>query len=721
MKKKLKFKGIKKISVFVFFLPILLNMAIMAQPFAFIKDKTLTLDNGVIRRKIEFEKDGGVNSMNLILLKHNTEFLNQWQDSEFSFLLNEKYYSSKDAWKFVSCEIIKGEYQGEGAEVVVERNDIGVRLKITYLLYPELPIIRKKIEFINTGKKEIKLEAVDVEKFIISEAYTGQDSWIMRNYARQKTLETYIGDKFDPVIVLHQVNKSRGIVLGNETPGVLKRTTAFLKQGLVSIGLTYPDQPFAFRKWIQSGDSWVSPWVFSGLYDHCDDPYVPINTQVNDFVRKHLGVRININPNKPGLVYNTWIPFQHQINEKLIYELIDAAADCGAEKFVIDDGWTKKYGDWEVDSVKFPNGLKPIFDYIKSKGMKPGIWISIAAAQPESKVYQNHPEWLARRADGSPFNLQSDQDRMYQSTINIEAHTMCMTTGWKDHIKNIILRMVKEYGLEYVKADYATVTGAYTLNKSRSGCHAPGHLHHDRNESLLELYRSTWQLFDEIHSEVPELFIDCTYETMGGLQLIDLDMCKHAEGNWLSNFHEKAPLGAFRVRQMAWWRSPVIPAGAMVIGNQVLDDPQFELSLKSLAGTFPIALGDPRKLTKDQRMRIKSWATWLRSIQKKYNYMIYRQDLPGFAEPQEGCWDGFQRINTDNKSGGIVGVFRQNAADEERYVRIQMLVPDAIYEIFIAPEGKKIISLTGKELSEKGFKVRLKNACDGNVYEIRKK
>jgi hypothetical protein len=50
-----------------------------------------------------------------------------------------------------------------------------------------------------------------------------------------------------------------------------------------------------------------------------------------------------------------------------------------------------------------------------------------------------------------------------------------------------------------------------------------------------------------------------------------------------------------------------------------------------------------------------------------------------------------------------------------------MLVPDAIYEIFIAPEGKKIISLTGKELSEKGFKVRLKNACDGNVYEIRKK
>ena len=58
-------------------------------------------------------------------------------------------------------------------------------------------------------------------------------------------------------------------------------------------------------------------------------------------------------------------------------------------------------------------------------------------------------------------------------------------------------------------------------------------------------------------------------------------MCKHAEGNWLSNFGEEAPLGSLRVRQMSWWRLPVIPATAMVIGNQRFDDPHFELSLMS--------------------------------------------------------------------------------------------------------------------------------------------
>ena len=31
------------------------------------------------------------------------------------------------------------------------------------------------------------------------------------------------------------------------------------------------------------------------------------------------------------------------------------------------------HGDWEPDKKKIPDGLKPVFDYIKSLGMKPGL------------------------------------------------------------------------------------------------------------------------------------------------------------------------------------------------------------------------------------------------------------------------------------------------------------------------------------------------------------
>jgi len=232
------------------------------------------------------------------------------------------------------------------------------------------------------------------------------------------------------------------------------------------------------------------------------------------------------------------------------------------------------------------------------------------------------------------------------------------------------------------------------------------------------MYRRTWSLFDDLHKEVPELFIDCTFETMGALQLIDLDMCKHAEGNWLSNFGEKAPLGSMRVRQMSWWRSPIIPSTAMVIGNQRFDDPDFELSLMSLAGSLPIVLGDPRLLTKEKRARMKNWANWLRKMQKDHDFMSFRQDLYGYGEPAEGNWDGYQRINSESHKGGIVGIFRQGSPENKRLVTVHCLDPASVYEVRKAPTGDMVMKATGKELSETGFLVTFNKNYDGAVFEI---
>jgi len=42
----------------------------------------------------------------------------------------------------------------------------------------------------------------------------------------------------------------------------------------------------------------------------------------------------------------------------------------------IDDGWEKAYGDWTVDTVKFPAGLAPLVQQIQAAGALPGIWIA---------------------------------------------------------------------------------------------------------------------------------------------------------------------------------------------------------------------------------------------------------------------------------------------------------------------------------------------------------
>ena len=702
--------------------PMLLTLALTlvtgfghSQPYSRWDGESLILDNGVIRRMIRMEQPlGKIFSSSMQLSDDGQEFLTAGTE-EFAFSLNGKRFSGADTWSFISTSPVQDEIGGHGAEVTLESVENKIRISITYLLYPDLPVIRKKITFTNLSGKDQCLESVDLESLRFDQSGTGTECWVMHDYGRQKSLGQYIGNWYDPVVIVHEVVLRRGIILGNEAPGVMKRTTAFLKPDQVTTGLTHADQQFGFRKWLKPGIPWESTWVFTGIYGASDEPYAALNGPVNDYVRRHLGTRLSKIPEKPVLIYDTWEPFFHNINDTLVYELADALAECGIEEFIIDDGWRTSYGDWDIETIKFPGGLRPLFDYIKAKGMKPGLWISLAAAEPNSRVFREHSEWLVRKADGSPINLHADDDRMF----GWESYSMCLTTDWYEHIKGVILNLVKEHGLEYIKGDFAAVTGAYTTDKSRSGCHATNHpLHADRNESMLELYRRTWQLFDELHAEAPDLYIDCTFETMGALQLIDLDMCKHAEGNWLSNFSEKAPGGSLRVRQMAWWRSPIIPAATMIIGNQKFEDPEFELSLMSLTGSLPVVLGDPRLLSTAQRARIKTWANWMKAMQAEHDFMSFRQDLQGYGEPAEGNWDGFQRINSETGSGGIIGIFRQGSHETRRTLSVQFLDPAAQYEVKKAPSGEVIHRASGEELAVKGFEIELPKQYDGAVLEI---
>ena len=150
----------------------------------------------------------------------------------------------------------------------------------------------------------------------------------------------------------------------------------------------------------------------------------------------------------------------------------------------------------------------------------------------------------------------------------------------------------------------------------------------------------------------------------------------------------------------------------------MMDREDHILALKSLAGTLPIMLGDPRKLSDEERKEFRSWTDWLKNLEDQHHFMSFRQDLPGFGEPAAGFWDGFARINVDTQSGGIVGVFRENAAESSRIVTVRDLNPESKYDVFQGPDRKKVATLTGKELEEKGFIVHLEKRKDGELFEI---
>lgn len=685
----------------------------------------ITLDNGVIRRNIEIDEEKGtVQTTSMFLKDNDRNFVNGDATLEFCFVIDDKTYSGQSKWVYLRHSVAKDEHNGEGVTLTVRGTGVlsAFELDITYLLYPDLPVIRKYITFRNKGNKALKLESPDVENLRMNWSLTS--SVVYANYARQKRLGTYIGDWDDPLVIVHDFDRHEGIALGNEAPGVTKRTAYHDIYENVSIGLTHADQHYPFRKWLEPGESWTSPEVFIALYDKTENPWDVINSTVSDFTRRHMGIRLAGLKEKPVFVYNTWYPFRHDIDAELIAELADAAVDCGIEEFIIDDGWQRNYyhsdkeyggpvGDWIVNEKKFPDGMAPVFDLIKSKGMKPGLWMSLGSAHASSRVFREHKEWFIKDINGNYTNLHSDWVK--------DMFTACFSTDWNDYIKGKIEEMVRDFGLEYVKLDFSIVTSAYVVNPARTGCFATDHPYHkDHNESYLNNFRRLMDTFDELHSTAPDLFIDCTFETMGKLQLIDYSTVKHAEGDWLSNFEEPSPDGALRVRSLAWWRTPVIPAGACVIGNLPLDSKDLEFDFLSLTGTLPIMLGDPRKLSDDSKKMLRSWSDWLRKMQETYDYMLYRQDLKCFGAPMEGHWDGWARINTDTKEGGIIGVFRQGAVEQSRLVMVDWLDPDAEYAVIGARGGREVARMTGEQLRKQGFKVKMEKKYQGRLFEIRK-
>jgi len=85
----------------------------------------------------------------------------------------------------------------------------------------------------------------------------------------------------------------------------------------------------------------------------------------------------------PPMGWNSWNCFRENVDEVKVKAIADAMVssgmkDAGYLYLVIDDGWMTKSRDVNghiiVNTEKFPNGIKPLSDYIHSLGLKFGIY-----------------------------------------------------------------------------------------------------------------------------------------------------------------------------------------------------------------------------------------------------------------------------------------------------------------------------------------------------------
>ncbi|GLW67966.1 hypothetical protein Kpho02_02650 [Kitasatospora phosalacinea] len=141
--------------------------------------------------------------------------------------------------------------------------------------------------------------------------------------------------------------------------------------------------------------------------------------------------------------------------------LVDAAAEAGAEYFVIDAGWYADQGEnwwagvgaWEPSASRFPGprGIHEVLDRIRERGMVPGLWLEPEAVGASSPLAQSLPAEAFFRRDGE--RVEEGGGRHHLDLRHPAARA---------HLDAVVDRLVGEWGVGYLKLDHNTDPGPGT-------------------------------------------------------------------------------------------------------------------------------------------------------------------------------------------------------------------------------------------------------------------
>jgi disulfide oxidoreductase YuzD len=225
---------------------------------------------------------------------------------------------------------------------------------------------------------QIRLEHVYVEKGANTPSSIGTHQVsALEGYRWTGTSSTY-GDIDDskpreiiPWSLVERTDSQTGWYAGIEFSG---RTRILLERKTNSLhgaaGLNPDPAPFKTR--LKPGESFETPIVFVGGFDHSPDD---AGNVLRRWVRAVLGnPETWKNSSYPLVVNNSWGGGM-KVNDELARRMIADAASLGVDMFHMDAGWFRGVGDWHPNPEKFPQGLAAIADDAHQHGLKFGLWV----------------------------------------------------------------------------------------------------------------------------------------------------------------------------------------------------------------------------------------------------------------------------------------------------------------------------------------------------------
>ena len=605
---------------------------------------------------------------------------------------------------YVSHEIYKGKHALEGLPatfgseadvttlVITCRDQVsGLIAELSYSAFEDVDAIARSVRVINGSGETIRLERVmssclDMENRDF-DVLTLHGSWARERRMERKPLGHGVygvsslrgesSHQEHPFMALLSKNADQrtGDVYGFH----FAYSGNFLAQaernqfGNIRVLMGINPEEFTWK--LEAGECFQAPEV---LLVYSYEGLGGMTRTYHDLYRRHMIRSPWLHKKRPILI-NNWEATYFDFTAEKIVDIARESAKLGIEMLVLDDGWfgnrfddNRSLGDWQVNEEKIQGGMGRLAEEINKLGMKFGLWFEPEMISPESKLYEEHPDWAIQIPGRRACRARN------QFVLDVSRKEV------RDAILEQIFSVLHGANIEYVKWDMnrpLTDLGSSELPADRQG-----ELYH---RYVLGMY----EMQERLLKEFPNLLLE---NCSGGGGRFDPGMLYYSPQIWCSDDTDAIERLAIQEGTALLYPLSCMGAHVSVCPNHTVGrtTPFSTRGMVALAGTFGYEL-DVTKLSEEDKVAVPKQVRAYHA----FNDLIREGRYYRNASSLEGreC-DCFQV--TDEAGSKSLVFFTQVLATpnmKSRCIPLQGLKEDAKYRISTVSLDQEImISDTGR-------------------------
>ncbi len=354
--------------------------------------------------------------------------------------------------------------------------------------------------------------------------------------------------------------------------------------------------------------------------------------------------------------------------------------------YVNKTGWPNT-GTWEVDTKRFPRGLRAVSDYARSKGMGTIVWFEPERVTGESWLAENHPDWILGGKSGGLLNLGNRE-------------------AW-NWLVNHVDRLLTEQGISIYRQDFnMDPLSLWRANDVE-----------DR-QGITEIYHVMGYLgyWDELVRRHPDMLID---SCASGGRRNDLETMRRAVPLWRSDYAYE-PIGTqCHTYGISFW-IPFCGTGTVAfVGAPYYGSGKTPVEPYAFWSNTCPAIG----CGIDMREKEIAYATFRRLIEQWREHVApnyYGDYYPLTPYSQESsAWMAWQFDRPDVGRGVVQAFRRQDSPQDSARLKLRGLDRETTYTVTDL-EVNEPERLTGRELMEEGLLTRIRNKPGAAVITYRK-